>query len=88
MSTTSTSPVPRRQFIIVKYSPRSARAYTYHNDGVAVKAGDEVLVPNLQGDYVRVAVVDVHYSAPTFITKAIKHVEGTSAVDGDSGRGT
>lgn len=36
---------PDRQFITVKFRTEDARAYTYHNDGPPVGAGQEVKLP-------------------------------------------
>lgn len=65
-------PSERRQFVAVKFRAGDRRTYTYHNDGPPVACGDEVKVPDRQGDaWRRVTVHEVSWTVPTFETKAI-----------------
>lgn len=61
------------QYVVVRFSSRDRRTYTYHNDGPPVAPGDEVRIPGRQeGDgWKAVEVVDVHFIKPPFATKAI-----------------
>jgi hypothetical protein len=58
-----------RQFVSVEFK-RGGRAYSYHNDGPAVVAGDRVVVPSRFGPQA-VSVVGVSDEAPPFETKPI-----------------
>lgn len=61
----------RRQFIAVKFRPGDLRAYTYHNDGEPVAAGDRVLVESRGGGQSTVTVVVAFEDEPPFETKPI-----------------
>jgi hypothetical protein len=64
-----------RQYVVVKFRLTDQRTYTYHFDGEAVAAGDEVTVEDNRGDgWKRVFVTGVTAEAPSFPTKPIMGV--------------
>lgn len=67
-----------RQFVVAKFRESDTRAYTYHNDGEPVAAGDVVRVTDRSGEgWKKVFVVSVNNETPPFATKPIigRHVE-------------
>ena len=61
-----------RQFLRCSFRPGDKRAYTYHNDGPPVGAGQQVKLPDRSGDgWTRGTVVDIGVDRPEFPTKAI-----------------
>ncbi len=61
-----------RQYVVVRFGVKASPTYTYHNDGEAVRTGDEVMVPGRKGGPMRVTVVGVSLVQPLgFVTKPI-----------------